>query len=303
MSQSRIRQLVERLKDAPNGMHDIGEPGYLMDSALPKNLRQCLLEMDGAELFFEAIVLFAAKDIKKQKELWLVGHYNNDILANEKGVIFSRNEDCLVQEAGSLESFLYGAVEAESTLYGKDGEFVEGLFDEEGELLSQWAVKYEKQKLKRDKKALGPMWRIANLYIAENKENEAQELLEQCVNIQPDFFWAWHDLSVISSKKKRYELALEEIQEAIGCLQLDALKSYFHSKAAYYAWKHGDEEARAMHAKNTLSHDPHFVDHQIELIQGQESFETAESVIEILKAVAPRNLAAIDFIKKHEGAV
>ena len=145
---TKIGSLIGRLKKDQPGMHQISEPGYLMDSEFPPGLKKCLYEADGMSLYFEAITIFSSKEIRRNKAgYWCIGQYNSEIFSNEKGHIFSKEEELYILEGKDLESFIQGTVDAEKTLYDKEGEFKEGLFDDQGELLIKNAIIYEKKKV------------------------------------------------------------------------------------------------------------------------------------------------------------
>ena len=284
-------------------MHQISDPGYLMDSEFPAGLKKCLYEADGMSLYFEAITIFSSKEIKRTEDgHWYIGHYNHEIFCDDKGLVFSKEEDFYVQEGKDLETFIYGTADAEKTLYGKDGEFKEGLFDDNGELLLDNAIAYETKKIERDKRALGPMWRLANLYVVQKNISKAQELLEECVDVAPDFCWAWHDLSEISADLGKYELAIDELNEAASQTDQNYLKGHFYSKAAVHGLRNNDEKNRIKYATMTIEHDKDFVNQLIKSVK--EELQKGgdidiERTKEILLAVAPRNIIALDFIKNH----
>ena len=138
----------------------------------------------------------------------------------------------------------------------------------------------------------------------DGKESRAQELLEKCVELAPDFYWGWHDLSEISAQLGHFEVAIDEILEAAEHATEDYLKGHFYSKAAMHASKNNDETRRKEFAAKTLEFDKDFVNQLIESVKTEQK-EGGDIDIkrtkEILLAVAPRNLMALDFIKKHEG--
>lgn len=303
---ARAEWISARLREYGGGVHRLGEPAVLLDSALPPGVGAVYREFDGAELFHESVTLYPAVKIREQDERFKLGEYNgDDIFVDAVGAIW-RLEDVtgeLVPEGSRLDRWLAGVVDSESVMIKRDGEFQDDVFDEAGELLPDAAIECERLRLKRDPKAIGPRWRLARIYFGQDKFDKAREQLETVVQEMPSFPWAWFDLARVSESLGTLDNACDEAEAAADAQPGHEHSGFFLGHAARLARKAGLEDRAMELAERASRVDPELVrglrEGAKELLGGAEpQVSEARELLLIAKAVAPRDLEVLDLLRQ-----
>ena len=194
----RIRDVLGRFAA---GVHRLGEPAHLLVADIPDGAAEVYRTFDGAELFHETLVLYPSRDVREEDGLLHVGEVAGDELyvAADTGAVWRLESDTgeLVEDGTSLDRWLAGFVDAETVIHQRDGEFVDGVFTEEGELTAEASVRRERAAVKRDRRAPGPRWRLARELARLGRLEEARDELEEVVALRPQFGWAWFDLWLV----------------------------------------------------------------------------------------------------------
>jgi tetratricopeptide (TPR) repeat protein len=299
----RFRAEVARYAE---GVHRLGEPAPAAAVAgLPDELASFLRSWNGAELFIDAVELFAAEAVRREDGLVVFGRAGDDALALDAGGRVVRVEEdtgeALV-EGTSFARWLEGYVVAEGTLYDREGEFKEGLFDESGEELAPAAAeRRERRALKVDPDAPAPAWRLARALDRLGQAGKAARVLGELVARAPAFGWAWFDLGRLRRAAGDLGGAEEAFARAAAADPGYEHAGYFAAHAARAAAARGDEAARATHAARALAADPDLARAQRQAAEGllgegrrAEALEAAE----VAAALAPRDVAVADLVRR-----
>lgn len=301
----RIRAVLKHF--AP-GVHRLGEPAFLLDTALPDALATVYRCFDGAEIFHETIVLVPSSEVKCEtsdgEERWRIGEISgDDLFVDSAGRVWRFETDTSewLEDGSRLDRWLLGVVEAEAMLYEPDGEFVEDMFDENGDLLASASERMLRRVLKRDRAAPAPRWRLAQALLREDKLESAREQLEEVVQSRPGFAWAWFDLARISEKLGNLQGALDEARTAAEAHPDYEYAGFFWAHAARLAAAMGDEAERAACAAQALARAPDFVGAQREGAAANledDELEAALTLAELAAALAPRDLMVCDLLAR-----
>ena len=301
----RIRAALERFEP---GVHRLGEPAFLLDAALPDALAAVYRCFDGAEMFHESIVLVPSSQVAREtvdaEDRWRIGEIDgDDLFVDSAGQVWRFETDTSewLEDGSRLDRWLLGMVEAEAMLYELDGEFVEDMFDENGELLASASERMLRRVLKRDRVAPAPRWRLAQALLRQDKLSSAREQLEEVVQLRPGFAWAWFDLARISEKLGSLQDALDEVRTAAEAHPDYEYAGFFWAHAARLAAAMDDEAQRAACAAEALARAPDFVAAQREgavanLEEGE--LEAALALAELAAALAPRDLMVCDLLAR-----
>jgi tetratricopeptide (TPR) repeat protein len=309
-------QFFERFRDEvgryAEGVHRLGEPaGAAAVAGLPVELAAFLRSWNGADLFIDALAIVPAGSIERDEGVtWFARTANGDRMGlDERGAVVRLEEDSgeLLVEGTSFARWLEGWVVAEGALYDREGEFREGLFDDSGEeLLPEAAEKRERKALRADPDAPAPAWRLARALERQGRKDKAARVLEALVERAPAFGWAWFDLGRLRRDAGRLEDAEAAFARAAEADPTYDHAGYFAAHAARAAAARGDDAARARHAARALALAPDVARGQqaaaTELLAEERAAEALEAA-EVAAAVAPRDLATMDVLRKAKAAV
>ncbi|MGE0871951.1 MAG: hypothetical protein AB7P03_25560 [Kofleriaceae bacterium] len=297
------------LDEAAPGLHDIDPPSAELPAGLPGPLVELYARCDGARLFLETIELDAAADVALNSSgRWQFGSIEGDALAiDHRGRIW--REDPSIEDevcdGTRLDRWLAGVVDATALLYDRDGEFADGAFDDEGEVVAEVRERGLRAQIKRDPSAPGPRWRLALALLDEGAIENARDELEQVVADDPALPWAWLDLGRISERMGELGNAIDEArmaaQTAEGVQHPQA--GYFWAQLARLATRAGDDMLRAEAATKTSLLAPSLKQEQ--LSGARESLEAGDTVsakglLELLRAVWPRDLEVLALSRRIE---
>jgi len=297
-----LRRALEKFAD---GVHAPGEPSAALDADLPAGLLAVYQLMDGAELFHGDLVLRPRADWQRDGGRVEIGALGEDLLSVDlaSGVLWRLESDSgeWIEEASTLERWLWGWVEGQGQLYDRDGEFKDNVIGDDGELRRDVAMARERAILKRDPKAVGPRWRLARELARAGDSEAARDELEVVVEARPRFGWAWYDLARISEKLGELDGARDEAIAAADADPDYEHAGFFLAWAARVAALAADDAARAALAARALAADPDLARRQLE--GARDNLEAgdraaAREMIEVARALAPTDLAVLDLARK-----
>jgi tetratricopeptide (TPR) repeat protein len=307
-SPSGLDRVFELLDAAPAGLHDVAPPAARLPSGLPEALIDFYARCDGARLFLDSVELVPSAEVELRGEHWKFGSLEGeDLLIDARGRIWRSDEslDDLVCEGTRLDRWFAGVVDAIAVLYDDEGEFADNIFDEEGELLPAIGERQLRATLKRDPGAPGPRWRLGHALLAQDSVAEGRAELEEVVASEPGFAWAWLDLAKISERLGELPGAIDEARTAAEAAAGHPQAGYFQAQLARLAGRAGDEATRAAAARRAAELAPELKAAQ--LAGARESLEagdlaSARGLIDLLRAVWPRDLAVLELAGRVETA-
>ncbi len=302
----RAEWISARLREYSDGVHSMGTPAVVLDSALPASLEAVYREFDGGDFFHENLVLFPAAELSGSEARLLVGVYAGDeIYVDPQGRVFRLEQDTdeLLPEGTRFDRWLSGVVDSESVVHERDGEFRDDVFDEQGELTDEAAVECERRQLKRDPQAIAPRWRLARALANQEKLEEARNNLEQVVADKPDFAWAWFDMARISEELGDLSAAADDAEQAYEAQPGYEHAAFFLAHAARLADAAGESERSKSLAARTLALDPDLPrrhrEGARELLEAGDT-ESARELLVAAKVVSPRDLETLDLLRQLE---
>jgi len=301
-----LDRVLALLEEAPAGLHDVAEPAPRLPSGLPEPLIDFYARCDGARLFIDSVELLPSAEVVARGEHWMFGSLEGeDLLIDERGSIWRSDEslDDLVCEGTRLDRWLAGLVDALAVLYDADGEFADGVFDEDGELVPAVGERQLRAMLRRDPGAPGPRWRLAHALLARDEITAGRAELEQVVAAEPGFAWAWLDLARISEQLGELPGALDEARTAAEAAAGHPQQGYFHAQLARLASLAGDEATRATAARRVAELAPELRAAQLDgtresLAAGD--LTSARGLVALLRAVWPRDLEVLELARRLE---
>jgi tetratricopeptide (TPR) repeat protein len=305
-----LERVFAELEAAPLGLHDLEPAASALPSGLPPTLIDLYSHCDGLRLFHDTVIIGPPTEVTMATPgRWRFGELEGDGLAvDHRGKIWRADTslDDDVYDGTRLDRWLAGVVDALALLYDADGEF-EDVFDEHGEVLPEIRERQLRAQLKRDPAAPGPRWRLAHALLEQGAQDDARNELEQVVADDPAFAWAWLDLSRISEKVGDLGNAVDEARMAAETSEgaQHAQAGYFWAQLARLATRTGDEVLRAQSATKASLLGPTLK--QAQLDGARESLEagdvvSAKGLLELLRAVWPRDLEVLDLARKIETA-
>jgi hypothetical protein len=297
------------LEDAPPGLHDVDPPVDELPSGLPAALIDLYARCDGARIFVEAIDIVPSDQVTEDNGRWQFGTLDGDpVSVDRKGKVWRRDEtvEDEVCEGTRLDRWLAGQLDALDLVYDRDGEFNDDVFDEEGDILPIIREKQLRAQLKRDAAAPAPRWRLAQVLVEQEAIEDARNELEQVVADDPAFAWAWLDLARVSERIGELSGAIDEARMAA-----EAAEGMQHPQAGYL-WSHvarlasrsGDEVTRAQAATKASLLAPELKRAQIEGAYERiaaEDTSSAKGLVDLLRAVWPRDLEVLELARKVSG--
>lgn len=300
--EATLDRVIDALDDAPAGLHELAPRLDELPAGLPGPLIELYARCDGGRLFIDSIELRGSQEVARDPEggdAWVFGALEDeDLLVDGKGRVWRMDPslDQRVCEGTALDRWLAGIVDALALLYDRDGEFADEVFDEDGELLPIIAEKQLRAILKRDPKAPAPRWRLAHVLLTQDAIEDARRQLEEVVATTPTFAFAWLDLAKISENRGDLGNALDEATEAANVAEEQ--RGYFWTQVARIAAKKGDEAARAAAATHVPS------ELKADQLAGaneslaNEDLASARGLLELLRAVWPRDLEVLDLARR-----
>jgi tetratricopeptide (TPR) repeat protein len=303
-----LDRVFAALDAAPAGLHDVTPPADQLPSGLPEPLIDLYARCDGLRLYLDSVELRPSAEVETTDGRWVFGELEGeDLWIDARGRIWRRDEslDDLVCEGARLDRWLAGIVDALAVLYDADGEFADGVFDDDGELVPAVGERQLRAMLKRDPGAPGPRWRLAHALLSQDRVDEARTALEEVVAAEPGFAWAWLDLARISERLGELPGAVDEARAAAAAAAGHPQAGYFHAQLARLAGRAGDEATRAAAARRAAELAPELKQAQLDgarssLAEGD--LASARGLLDLLRAVWPRDLAVLDLARQVEEA-
>lgn len=303
---SGLERVFAQLDEAPAGLHDISPPAGQLPSGLPGALIELYALCDGARLFIDSVELLPAQEVTSRDERWAFGMLEGEQLwIDDRGRIWRTDEslDDSVCEGTRLERWLAGIIDALAALYDEEGEFNDGCFDEDGELLPVVGERQLRAMLKRDPGAPGPRWRLGHALLAQDAIVEGRAELEEVVAKEPGFAWAWLDLAKISERLGELSGAVDEARAAADAAGTHPQAGYFYAQLARIASRAGDEPTRATAARRASELAPELKADQLagardSLAAGDAA--SARGLLDLLRAVWPRDLDVLALARDVE---
>ena len=307
-----IDRLVVLLQAAPAGLHDLGEPTGDVPLDWPASLGDVYLAFDGGTLFHEELELYpAASVVSDEGGRHVVGSLDDSpIVVDDDGRVLRTDDETgeEIVDGTTLARWLRGRIDSLAMLVDKDGEYVDDAFDAQGELVPEIAIAQARAQVKRDARAPGPRWRLARLLAASGAPGDleaARRELERVVELAPELPWAWLDLARISERLGEHDGAYDEAIAAAEAAPEHEQVAYFWAHAARLAVRRGNEADRAAAAARAVAADPRLVETELagaeqNLADGDVS--SARALVALARAVAPKNLNAIDLARRIEAA-
>jgi hypothetical protein len=318
-----LDRVFARLGEAAPGLHDVVPPAATLPSGLPEALIELYAHCDGGRLFHDGVEIAASAAVAAARsgsagprsdsppgELRSPidddGRVRFATLEGEPVALDARGRvwradaslDDVVCEGTRLDRWLAGVVDAVALLYDHDGEFDDGLFDDDGELLPEVAERQLRAQLKRDPHAPGPRWRLAHALLAQDGFEAGRKELEEVVHGEPHFAWGWLDLARLSERAGELGGAIDEARAAADAATAagHAQAGYFWAQVARVAARGGDEVSRAAAAQRVVELAPGLRGDQLagaraSLAAGDR--DSARGLVELLRAVWPRDLEVL----------
>lgn len=307
---SGLDRVLALLEEAPAGLHDVAQPAARLPAGLPEPLIDFYARCDGLRLFIDSVELVPSGDVVQagDGDRWTFGTLDGeDLQIDARGRIWRLDDslDDAICEGTRLDRWLAGTVDALAVLYDDEGEFAEGIFDEDGELLPAIGERQLRAALKRDPGAPGPRWRLAHTLLDQDSLAEARAELEEVVAHEPAFAWAWLDLARISERLGELAGAVDEVRAAADAALDHPQAGYFHAQLARLAGRAGDEPTRAAAARRAADLAPELKAAQLEgaresLAAGDVA--SARGLVDLLRAVWPRDLEILELARRVETA-
>ena len=305
-----LDRVFEILAEAQPGLHDVEPPSPTLPTGLPPPLIELYGHCDGLRLYIDAVELVPAREVTMPAAgRWRFGEVDGDAISiDHRGRIWRADStlDDDVCEGTRLDRWLHGVLESTALLYDHDGEFADNVFDEVGEVLPEVRERQLKAQLKRDPAAPAPRWRLALALIEQGADETARDELEQAVADDPAFAWAWLDLARMSEQMGDLGNAIDECRMAADTAEgiQHEQAGYFWSQLARLAVRANDDVLRAQAATKVSLLAPSLKQHQ--LAGARESLESgdhasAAGLLELLRAVWPRDLEVLDLARRVEG--
>jgi hypothetical protein len=304
-----LDRVFARLDEATPGLHDITPFAAALPDGLPEPLIELYGHCDGARLFHDSVEIAASAAVERDDAgRWRFGALEGEpVSIDARGRIWRADPslDDDVCEGSRLDRWLAGVVDAVAMLYDGDGEFDDGLFDDDGELLPAVAERQLRAQLKRDPRAVGARWRLAHALLAQGNAAGGRGELEDVVKEAPEFIWGWLDLARLSERGGELGGALEEAREAaaVATKARHAQAGYFWAQVARLAGVAGDEAARADAAKQAAALAPGMRAEQMAGVRDSMAAgdgDSARGLMALLRAVWPRDVEVLALARDIE---
>jgi tetratricopeptide (TPR) repeat protein len=305
-----LDRVFEIADEATPGLHDLDPPTGEIPAGLPEPLIELYAHCNGGRLFHDTVTIAPATDVTMNVPgRWQFATLDEDIVSiDHRGRIWRTDTslDDDICEGTRLDRWLAGTLEATALIYDHDGEFVDDIFDDDGEIEPTVREKQLRAHLKRDAAAPGVRWRLAHALLDQGAVENARDEMEQVVADDPAFAWAWLDLARISERLGEMQGAVDEARMAAESAEgsQHPQAGYFWSQVARLSILVGDEQLRAEAATRTSMLAPTLK--QAQLAGARESLaagdtNSAKGLIDLLRAVWPRDLEILELARRVEG--
>ncbi len=301
-----LDRVLAALDEAPPGLHDVDPPADELPPGLPAALIELYARCDGARLFVDTLELVPSRDVRFDTGRWRFALVEGDpVTLDHHGKVwrFDPSIEDDVCDGTRLDRWLAGQVDALGLLFDGDGEYADGVFDDDGEILLEVRERMLRAQIKRDAAAPAPRWRLAHVLIEQGATVNARDQLEQVVADDPAFAWAWLDLARVSERLGEIGGAIDEARMAADVAEgvQHPQAGYFWSQVARLAVRAGDDMTRAEAATKASLLAPDLKRAQIEgakerLDAGDTA--SAKGLVELLRAVWPRDLEVLELAKR-----
>jgi tetratricopeptide (TPR) repeat protein len=302
-----LERIFKALDAAQFGLHDLDEPTDIPDGA-PEALIELYSRCGGARLFVGALEIVPPSDVEVDlnRARWRFAVLDGDAIAiDPRGRIWRADESIEddVVDGTRLDRWLAGQLDALALIYDGDGEYADDVFDEDGELVIAVRESQLRAQIKRDAAASGPRWRLAQVLLEQGADVDARNELEQVVADDPVFAWAWLDLARVSERLGEARGAIDEARMAAEAAEgaQHPQAGYFWAQLARLAVRGGDELVRAEAATKASLLAPDLKRAQIEGARERldaGDTDSAKGLLDLLRAVWPRDLEVLDLAKR-----
>lgn len=304
-----LDRVFEILDGATPGVHDLDPPSGDLPVGLPAPLIELYARCDGARIYSDTLELLPSADVTYDGARWRFAVIDGEPAAvDTKGRVWRTDasiEDDIC-DGTRVDRWLAGQLDALALIFDHEGEYNDDVFDEDGEILPIIREKQLRAQLKRDAGAPGPRWKLAHVLLEQDAAEDARNELEQVVADDPVFAWAWLDLARVSERLGEVGGALDESRMAADAAEgvQHPQAGYFWSQVARLAARNGDDMQRAEAATKASLLAPDLKKAQIEgarerLDAGDTA--SAKGLVELLRAVWPRDLEVLELARRVEG--
>jgi Tfp pilus assembly protein PilF len=304
-----LDRVFEILDSATPGVHDVDPPSGDLPVGLPAPLIELYALCDGARIFSDTLEILPSSDVTYDGARWRFAVIEGEPASvDHKGKIWRADasiEDDIC-DGTRVDRWLAGHLDALALIFDHEGEFNDDVFDEDGEILPIIREKQLRAQIKRDAGAPGPRWKLALVLLEQGAAEDARNELEQVVADDPVFAWAWLDLARVSERLGEIGGALDEARMAADAAEgvQHPQAGYFWSQVARLAARNGDDMQRAEAATKASLLAPELKKAQLEgarerLDAGDTA--SAKGLVEILRAVWPRDLEVLELARRIEG--
>jgi tetratricopeptide (TPR) repeat protein len=300
-----LDRVFATLDAAPAGLHDVDPPADV-PLGVPEPLLELYTHCGGMRLYLDAFEIVGPDELELDNGHWRFAIVDGDPVSLDEAGRVWRTDPTVEDEVCDgtrLDRWLAGQLDALALIYDDDGEFADDVFDEDGEITLAVRERLLRAQLARDKHAPGPRWRLAQLLLERDEHATARDELEQVVADDPVFAWAWLDLARVSEQLGEAQSALDEARMAAEAAEgvQHPQAGYFWAQLARLAVRANDELVRAEAATKASLLAPDLKRAQIEgarerLAAGDT--ESARGLLDLLRAVWPRDLEVLDLAKQ-----
>jgi tetratricopeptide (TPR) repeat protein len=315
-------RIEDRLRDAPLGLHQVGEPAnpeLLARAELPEEAAALWRRWDGLELGNGEARLLGLADMERATHEAaqagilrdgdkVIGEAGRALLvlpadpwAEGGDVVLVEDDGERVPYASSVIRMVIGFLAEMSVLYDDEGEYREGLFDEQGELTSKAERRLLRRRLDFDEDAPFPRFRLGQLLRRAGELRAARSELRKVLHRAPEFAWAHWELG-----RAELELAEGPDEDPARC-RASACESFAAAaekteeprlRALFLAWqaRASEGDTRAGLARAVLELDPAFVLTREAAVREAIEDEDPERALELLElglAIEPRHLGLL----------
>ncbi|MBL9102255.1 MAG: hypothetical protein JNL82_14920 [Myxococcales bacterium] len=244
-----LDRIEDRLRDAPEGLHDAGDPAdpaALAASPLPAAARLLWARFDGLELAHGELRLYslaALADAQAEAEERLapgdvvIGERGGDVLvlagdphAEGADVVLVEEDGERLPHSSCIDLLVLAALGEAAVLFDEEGEFQADLFGDDGELSHAAERRMLRRHLDLDPDAPLARFRLAQSLRRGGEFRAAAGELGQLLRRAPEFAWAHHELG-------RARLGLGDAVAAARAFVDAAEHAREQGLAAYfYAW-------------------------------------------------------------------
>jgi tetratricopeptide (TPR) repeat protein len=304
-----LDRVFEILDTATPGVHDVDPPTGDLPVGLPAPLIELYARCDGARIFSDTLELLPSGDVTFDGARWRFAVIDGEPASVDlKGKVWrtdSSIEDD-VCDGTRVDRWLAGHLDALALIFDHEGEYNDDVFDEDGEILPVVREKQLRAQLKRDAGAPGPRWKLALVLLEQGAAEDARNELEQVVADDPVFAWAWLDLARVSERLGEIGGALDEARMAADAAEgvQHPQAGYFWSQVARLAVRAGNDLVRAEAATKASLLAPTLKKAQLDGARERldaGDLESAKGLIELLRAVWPRDLEVLELAKRVDG--